>query len=379
MQFISARKSDVRNEVTISVTGEIGWDFDGGAMINYLRTWHDASEKLILDIFSFGGSAFHALAVYDFIKTNGYSVDVNVYGMCGSAATIFACAAEVVNMGENSFFFIHNAYDETSGKEDETTAKVTDRIIQIYKAKTGLDIRTIRRLMNEGNEGAIMGAEEAKQWGFVDNIIKEKKSVAALIQDRFLPGNADSNNDNNQKAMDFQTIQNFFKTAFGRDVKNEDEAKAAMEELQANPPSVSATADIEKLTGRISALEGKVQANAQLQINDDAFQQMQAKVNALAEQVVALSEANAKLVEQLQEVETQREEETDEFTQRMEAISNNIQRASLFRKAESPKEGAPAVSAQAAIEEAAAGKNVVKSEGMDAILAKYQKGATAKN
>ena len=159
----------------------------------------------------------------------------------------------------------------------------------------------------------------------------------------------------------------------------EDEAKAAMEELQANPPSVSATADIEKLTGRISALEGKVQANAQLQINDDAFQQMQAKVNALAEQVVALSEANAKLVEQLQEVETQREEETDEFTQRMEAISNNIQRASLFRKAESPKEGAPAVSAQAAIEEAAAGKNVVKSEGMDAILAKYQKGATAKN
>ena len=282
MQFISARKSDVRNEVTISVTGEIGWDFDGGAMINYLRTWHDASEKLILDIFSFGGSAFHALAVYDFIKTNGYSVDVNVYGMCGSAATIFACAAEVVNMGENSFFFIHNAYDEASGKEDETTAKVTDRIIQIYKAKTGLDIRTIRRLMNEGNEGAIMGAEEAKQWGFVDNIIKEKKSVAALIQGRFSPRPADSNNDNN-KAMDFQTIQNFFKTAFGRDVKNEDEAKAAMEEIQANPPAVSADAReaLDAVTGRIEALENKITANAQLQINDDAFQQMQDRVNFL--------------------------------------------------------------------------------------------------
>lgn len=378
MQFISARKSDVRNEVTISVTGEIGWDFDGGAMINYLRSWHDASEKLILDIFSFGGSAFHALAVYDFIKTNGYSVDVNIYGMCGSAATVFACAAEVVNMGENSFFFIHNAYDQSSGEEDETTAKVTERIAQIYKAKTGLDIRTIRRLMSEGNDGAIMGAEEAKQWGFVDNIIKEKKSVAALIQDRFLPGRTHSNNDNNEsKAMDFQTIQNFFKAVFGRDVSNEDEAKAAMEELQANPPAVSADAQaaLDKVNGRIKALEDKIQASAQLQINDDAFQQMQDKVNQLAEQVVALSNANADLVEQLQEAEAQREEEADEFSQRMEAISNNIQRASLFRKADKPEAGADKVTAQSKIEQASQGATVVRSSGMDGVLAKYRKSA----
>lgn len=373
MQFFTAKYSDkVRNEVTISVTGEIGWDFDGGAMINYLRSWHDKSEKIILDIFSFGGSAFHALAVYEFIKTNGYNVEVNIYGFCGSAATIIACAAQTVNMGKHSFFFVHNAFDRDSGEEDSQTSKVTDQIIQIYKARTGLDIRTIRKLMNEGNEGAILGAEEARELGFVDNILKEAKSVAAFMQDRFMLDHTDSINNKN-KAMNFKDIQNFLKATFGRDVKDEDEAKAAMEELQANPPIVADSKALEGFEARIKGLEDKIKANAQLQVNDEAFQKMQGRVDKLVEQVVALSDANAQLVEQLQEVENQREEETDEFTQRMEAIANNIQRASLFRKSETPESEESAIAAQAKIDEATKGNKVIKSKGMDTFFADYKK------
>lgn len=374
MKFLSAYKNEVKNEVTISVTGYIGEDFRGGDFIRYLRMWHDNTEQVNLDFFSFGGSAFDAIAIYEFLTTNGYNVTANIYGFCGSAATIIACAAKVVNMGQHAFFFIHNAYDGYSGEQDENTAKVSEQLVEIYKKKTGLDRRVIRKLMNEGDKGAILGAKEAQEYGFINNIIKEKQSVAAAWGQRFAGQEAPAapSINSNTETMNFNLIE-WVKAQFNTEVKTEEEAHKFLQEKApeiinkaAQPPAgegEAAKAD----DSRVVTLETTVAALQKEMAKASDVAAVQTNLEAVLGKVTELAEAVKASQETVQAQAQQSQAQESEFQAKINALGETVQTLRAFPsaketgKADSP----PAVVAEA--QKATGNPNVVVSTAAKAV------------
>lgn len=377
MKFINTYKDDVRNEVTISITGYIGEDFRGGDLINYLRTWHDNTERVNLDLFSFGGSAFDAIAVYEFLTTSGFNdVVANIYGFCGSAATIIACAAKTVNIGQHSFFFVHNAYDGYSGEQNENTAKVSEQIAAIYKKKTGLDLRVIRKLMNEGDQGALLGAKEALEYGFVDKIIKEKMSMAAAFKQRFADGEAATPLSNpNRTTMEFRLIE-WVRSMFNADVKDEAEAQKFLQEKA--PEIIKASAGqgeaANKQQERIDALEAKL-TRLEATVGEAAKQAqlttLQGDVTSLLEQVAALAEATKEAKQSTEEATTTVQVQESAFQAKVRELAETI--AALKAAPAAPPaaqttpQNVPAVAAQ--VQAALQTGTVVRSTAADAVLA----------
>ena len=107
----------------ITIHGYIGYDFTAGDLISYLSYFKD-DINLILNIFSGGGSYVEAIAVYEYLISKGVEATANIYGLAGSAATIIACACQIVNITENSDYFIHRASYVDGSDLWFTTAKI---------------------------------------------------------------------------------------------------------------------------------------------------------------------------------------------------------------------------------------------------------------
>lgn len=318
--FINAVKTDGR--YVISITGQIGWDFSANEMLQYLNYYKE--DALLFEIFSFGGAAFDALAIYDYIRTNGMDVKANIYGFCGSAATIISCAASEVGIGENSFFFVHNAFNEWTGKEDDQSEKVTDRLVEIYAKKTGMDRRRIRKMMKEGSENNVLiGAADALEMGFVDKVLKEKASVAASIFSRFsnnLPvAGGDSQTQNTTTKMENKfNLATWVKSFWGdkaSDVETEEQAQqflSSVEKTEENPAAVVAEADLNKIR------EDNEAAVSQLR------EEFSGQFDALTEQIKSLTEAVTAKFQANAETEAQKEAEKSKFEENIQALAGSI-------------------------------------------------------
>lgn len=374
MEFITAHKDEVRAEVTISVTGYIGDDFRGGDFISYIRNWHDTEEKIILDFFSFGGSAFDAIAVYEFLTINGYQVEANIYGFCGSAATIIACAAGSVNMGQHSFFFVHNAFNRLTGEQDPGAEKVSEQMVEIYQKKTGLNRRVIKKLMADGDGGMILGAKEAKEYGFVDKVVKEQKSIAAAWGDRFTPesGAADFQNHKSEDTMAFNLME-WVKATFGQEVKTEAEAQTFLTEKAPGivQAAAASTEGASKLEDRIKAIEAALPS----QDEGGKIAELEQNLATLADNVAQLAEAVKESQAAIAASVEAKAKQESEFQQRMKSLGDSIQTIRAAAPAApaaaapaAPADGVPAVTAQA--QQAVQNPNVVVSNAADAVLAR---------
>ena len=232
--FVNANAEDgVRFQLLGTVGGSDWFDIRAEEVIDLLR-FHE-NDNIFIDLFSFGGNAFHALAIHDYIVAKGINAEVNLFGFCGSAATVIACAGKKVNIGSNSFFFIHNAYNGFSGEEDNDTQKVTNQLIEVYKKRTGLNRRKIKAFMIEET---MFNAKEAKEFGFVDSIISDKNVVAEAFNKGTILNDYQTNK-SKDKNMDFN-ILNWVKSFFGeaaKDIESEDQAKAFLAKQESLPPS----------------------------------------------------------------------------------------------------------------------------------------------
>ena len=170
------------DEFYVSIMGEIGWDVSAKDIISVLEWAGDAA--ITMSINSPGGAALEALAVYDYIRDKGSKVTARIYGICGSAATVIACAAKEVYIGENSFYFVHRAYVQGGAQNEGTTytlEQLNKRLEDIYTSRTKLGKRKVRELMDKGDEGYFLTAGEAIDHGFVDGLLAEAK-IAAMIE-----------------------------------------------------------------------------------------------------------------------------------------------------------------------------------------------------
>lgn len=156
----------------ITIHGYIGYDFTAGYLISALSSYYK-DHTIILNIFSGGGSYLEAIAIYEYFTSADIQAEANIYGLAGSAATIIACACQTVRITENSDYFIHRAsYVDGSDNDTKEIQRANDVITGIYRRKTGLSKRQIERLLDSGDEGSIITAQEAQDFGFVDEIIR---------------------------------------------------------------------------------------------------------------------------------------------------------------------------------------------------------------
>jgi len=143
------------------------------------------AEKLIIHIHSPGGDVDEGFGIHDILvahgKDKGIEIETRIEGLCASIATVIAMAGSVRKITENSEFMIHNPWGDAWGDSDDVQKyadqlkAVEDKIIDFYVAKTGGDREAIDQMMKEETW---MTAEQAKELGFVTEIITTIKAVA---------------------------------------------------------------------------------------------------------------------------------------------------------------------------------------------------------
>ena len=152
-----------------------------------------SKNSILIKISSLGGAVDDALNIYDqFIEHGNVTAELSAF--VASSATLISLGAKTVRMNENSFYLIHKAMnwvDEWgSMNEDEIDAliakletqkqqlaKVTLQLAKMYVKKTG---KTLDEIINLMKQQTWLTAEEAKSWGFVDEVFVPEVAINYL-------------------------------------------------------------------------------------------------------------------------------------------------------------------------------------------------------
>jgi ATP-dependent protease ClpP protease subunit len=177
---------------TIVIDGPIGqYSFSKQFMRNELSG--QSQNPVLIKITNLGGSVDDALNIYDqFIEHGNVAAELSAF--VASSATLISLGAKTVRMNENSFYLIHKAMNRVdewgSMNEDEIDAliakletqkqqlaKITLQLAKMYVKKTGKTLDEITGLMKQQTW---LTAEEAKNWGFVDEVFVPEVAVNYL-------------------------------------------------------------------------------------------------------------------------------------------------------------------------------------------------------
>lgn len=169
----------------IYIYGEIGdwWqELDAKSLADKIK--NSSGDEINIRINSGGGEVFTASSFYSLLKSSGKKINVFIDGLAASAATVIACAGDVVTMPINALYMIHNPLSWQYGNAGEMREmadvldKVRDAIVATYVQKTGLSEEKIIEMMDAETW---MTATEAKEFGFIDEIMDV--AVAATTKD----------------------------------------------------------------------------------------------------------------------------------------------------------------------------------------------------
>ena len=212
-KFWNVMKNEEEKSAELILYGSIGsdeyWDdISDKAFKQDIENLGDV-ENITLHINSPGGSVFSAVAIANILKNHKAKVTANIDGLAASAATIITSACDTVRMPKNALFMIHNPITFAYGNNQEMQKtvqmldKVKNSIIETYLNKTKTDKETLSELMD--NE-TWMNAEEAKEYGFVDEILDESVEKE-VIENKLIINNM---------AFDISRFKNF------KEKKNQD-------------------------------------------------------------------------------------------------------------------------------------------------------------
>ena len=204
----------------------------------------DALETVEVEINSPGGSVFEGQRIYNALRgisARGVEVTTTVNGLAASMGSVILMAGDKRRMNAGSRIMIHEASTIAMGdsralrKTAELLEGISAEIAGIYAERTGGDEKKIRNLMFAETW---MNADEAKENGFVDTVIKDGKAKAEF--------------DSDEKGM----------SIFAKLFPGNDEALKIEASLLEND---SLRADLESAQAKIVELTGLAEVNAQFQ------------------------------------------------------------------------------------------------------------------
>lgn len=135
-------------------------------------------KDLTLRINSPGGDVFQAQAIYNLLKAYTGKIHCHIDGICASAATLVASAADDVIMPANALYMIHNPMMcfgyQTLTRDDlakciEQMDKTKDTLLNVYSDRCG-DALTRDEIARMMDDETWMTAQEALDNGFVDGV-----------------------------------------------------------------------------------------------------------------------------------------------------------------------------------------------------------------
>lgn len=151
-------------------------------------------NALNVRINSGGGDVFAATAIYSYLKSQNYEVNVYIDGLAASAATIIAMAANKILAPANALFMIHDPAIGLCGMygTDDlnsmagTLDTVKDSILEAYICKTKKSKDELSALMSEETW---MTGKEACEKGFVDEVLYTEVSASITQKELTIGGN----------------------------------------------------------------------------------------------------------------------------------------------------------------------------------------------
>jgi ATP-dependent Clp protease protease subunit len=182
------KKYSIKNLLNGNAEIDIFGDIDSwwGYNLNQLRYELSAiqSNELTVNISTYGGDAFEALAIGGVLDSLQKNVTTIGYGVVASAGTVILLAGKKRKMAANSFFMIHNPTAMAGGEASEMrkTADLLDKIqsqlVDIYVTaieKSGKLIdgdreATAKKVTKWVENETWFTADEALQYGFIDEI-----------------------------------------------------------------------------------------------------------------------------------------------------------------------------------------------------------------
>ena len=198
---ISIEKDETGNKATINIDGMIGEDpFSPDEEQNTTSNMREKLkeiaqlevEEIQVNINSLGGSVDDGLAIHDLLKENPAKVKTKISGMSASSATIIFQAGDEREISTNALMLIHRAWTMGLGNANdfEALAKDLDKtdgvISNIYAKRGNKDQDFYLELMNEnGGDGRWLDADEAVEFGLVDNAVEPQFKKVAMEKSAF--------------------------------------------------------------------------------------------------------------------------------------------------------------------------------------------------
>lgn len=169
-----------------------GADFDTEMVSKTLAKHHDQPVTVLID--SLGGSLATALSIAAEFKNHG-DVSVHFVGMNASAATIASMGAKHISIDQNAMYLVHKCSAEffqwaslnadqlqeqieLLGQMKADLVKMDNNVAGMYAQKCK---KTQEELLDLMKIGGWLNADEALEWGFVDEISENVEDKAPVL------------------------------------------------------------------------------------------------------------------------------------------------------------------------------------------------------
>lgn len=306
----------------IDIDGQIG---PYGYSKQYVRQLLDQykGQPVNVRVNSLGGSLDDALDMAARFNEHG-NVTAYLFGYCASAATVLALGAKKTVIDENAFYLVHKVMnwvdvwdtlnaDQIQELIDELEKNKRDNekmdlvLAKMYAKKSG---HTANEIMAVLKEAAWLTADEAKNWGFVDEIGTGLKYTPSAIENKLNAYGLPLPKPRENKLSAIDKIKNMFNKNVSAMLTNYLNLNALLkvEGFEDKENSVSMTAD------QLTAIDNELKANA-----------------AAIESLKADNEAKENTIKELQEKVAALENLPGDTTQAVEPeVDNDVSAASMY-------------------------------------------------
>jgi len=186
---VKAQEKDGKKVAVIDIFGLIGQGFfeEGNTMEGLKAEIKKADpSKIIVNIASLGGSAFEGLAIHDLIKSQKVDTEVNIVGATASAAAIIAQSGDTRKISENALFLVHNSHGMAFGGVEQmeraaSDMKLINKKMSALLTKSAGDKSTLEEVEALMKEDKFISAEEAEEFGFVDEVLEASDIAASKL------------------------------------------------------------------------------------------------------------------------------------------------------------------------------------------------------
>ena len=186
MKHINIRAE--KNKAEIDIFGSIGQSiFEEGHTLESVKAELKKiqAKELVINIASLGGSAFEGLAIHDLLASQKADKTVNIVGATASAGAIISQVEDAkINISENALLLVHNCRGVAMGEAKDIEAfasemkKIDARMLNVLMNRAKKEEKEVSDLMAEDR---FMDAEEAKEYGFVDEVVKPVDLAASKL------------------------------------------------------------------------------------------------------------------------------------------------------------------------------------------------------